>query len=159
MPEIGEFLPVIGYPIGWLLLGIGLLLLIAAWYVIVVLITRKRVPLVQPAPERQLSYAERVARLKADYLARVGDIGARAERGELSSRRAHSELSEAVRDFATRATGIQATYMTLTDLKQTPLSSVTAAVEDFYPAAFAVDGHADAAAGVAAAREVIAGWN
>jgi hypothetical protein len=159
MPDLGEFLPVIGYPLGWLLLGVGLLVVIAAWYVAVILGTRKRVPVPQRPLEPQLSYGERVAKLKADYLHRVTSIGGRAERGEISTRRAHSELSESVREFATLASGIQATYMTLTDLKQTNLSAVTAAVEDFYPSAFSADGRGDAALGVQAAQKVIDEWN
>jgi hypothetical protein len=102
-----------------------------------------------------------MARLKGDYLERIEEIVRLAEAGELDARRAHQELSVALRQFVHEASGISAPTMTLTDLghsRNPALVPVTEVVRGIYPVEFGPDRDTSVVSAAAYAREVIARW-
>jgi hypothetical protein len=143
----------------WLALGIALLVLVAVWIGVVLLATRRRaVVAAAPLPIPLDSYSRLVA-LKEEYHAKVSEVEHGYAEGRLTARQAHSRLSSIVRAFARACSGIDAPTMTLTDLRQSPLGSVTQAIEEYYPIAFAPAEHDRIAEGIARARQVIQSWN
>lgn len=154
-PPEGTVIPVIDYAAFWLVLGFLILAAIAAYYFLVVFLTRPRPPKPAPVlpPARPPVYA-----LQQEYLERVDDVARRASSGELTPRRAHAELSVLVRGFVAAVSTVPADKMTLTDLRRTELRGVSNAVGQYYPMVFGAHDPSGAEAGVAAAREVITTW-
>lgn len=154
-PEVGEFFPPVQYSPGWILLSLLILVLIAAWIVFVLVLTRRRpvpVQVSQPFPGLTASVRE-------TYLASIDDVGRRYAHGQVAFSEAHHELSALVRSFAADARGVRAQYMTLDDLKSTPHHDLAETVEQLYPGAFSGEtgGSIDQAA--ARASELVRRWN
>ena len=87
----------------------------------------------------------RMARLKGDYIERIDEIVRLADAGEIDARRAHQELSVALRQFVQEASGISAPTMTLSELghsRNPVLGPVTEIVRGIYPVEFGPDRHA-----------------
>jgi hypothetical protein len=150
-----EYFPPVQYSSGWLLLALGIVLLVVAWIVFVLVITRRReVPLSvsQPVPGMTSTVRE-------GYLASIDDVGRRYADGRVAFSQAHHELSALVRSFAAESRGVRAQYMTLDDLRKTPHSALALTVERLYPGAFSGEtgGSIDEAA--ARASELVRTWN
>ena len=152
-----EFYPPMAYSPVWLYIGVILLMAIGGWAAVIWAQTRPgRTP---RAPEPPPGW--RMARLKGDYLERIEEIVRLADAGELDARRAHQELSVALRQFVHEASGISAPTMTLADLGQSrnpALAPVTEVVRGIYPVEFGPDRDTSVATAAAYAREVIARW-
>ncbi|WP_185714883.1 hypothetical protein [Gulosibacter macacae] len=154
-PPPGEVMPLVGYTPTWFLLGLALVALIAAYYLVVAVLHRQRFETAPPpAPEPPVD----LAALNAAAVSEVSEVEALAHSGELGGRAAHERLSAIVRGYVAEATGIPADRMTLADLERSPLRGTTLAVARFYPAVFAADAPNDLDASLRAAREVLAGW-
>ena len=103
----------------WLYLGVIILMAIVGWAVVIwaqTLPGRTRAP--EPPP------GWRMARLKGDYIDRIDEIVRLADAGELDARRAHQELSVALRRFVEDASGISAPTMTLSELGHSRISAL-----------------------------------
>ncbi|MCU1572124.1 MAG: hypothetical protein JWO93_206 [Micrococcaceae bacterium] len=155
MPNDDGFFGPVGYSVGWPLLGGGLLVLLLAWYGYVLLSTRAltnaRIPGYQ-APPTPLSVRDR-------YLAVIDAVMARYDAGQLTGRQAHQELSLAVRSFVHELTGVTTHRMTLAELRRAQLPALAEAVEQFYPAEFAVPAAGHPGQAAEAARQVVLRWN
>ena len=152
---VGEVMPPVGYSPAWFLLGLGLLIAVLAWYLLVAAATRPRraaAPVVTAAPEVDLAALQQRARNRVD------EVEQEARGGALDPREAHERLSGAVREYVAAATGIPADRMTLADLERSPLRGTARAVARFYPAMFAAEPPAELEGSLRAAREVLAGW-
>jgi hypothetical protein len=139
----------------WLWIGVGILALLLLWYAWVWWSTRER-PLVVPprvAPDR-------LARLRADYTQQIDVVVARAEAGEITTRRAHQQLSVLVRHFVQEVSGVAAPTMTLTDLTASGsrLRPVTHVVGVLYPGEFGPRETRTLHGAAGAAKEVVARW-
>ncbi|MGA1812275.1 hypothetical protein VH571_07810 [Frondihabitans sp. 4ASC-45] len=140
----------------YLVAGVLLLALVAAWYVFVVRFSATRVPrpvVGGPAPRVDLRELQR------KYSAMIDEVGSESSAGRLDERAVHSRLSLLLRFFASEAAGIDAQVMTLDDLRRTPLPSVTRAVERYYPPAFQKQHPGDPDAAIAQARQVVHSWS
>lgn len=117
----------------WLWLGVGLLVLVAAWYVFVWWYS-------SPAKVRRVALTgDRLARLKDRYLDQIGQVVARVEEGGTDLRTGHQQLSALVRHFVQEASGRRSSAMTLTDLNRSPdgdLRPVAHVVGQLYPGEF-----------------------
>jgi hypothetical protein len=139
----------------WLWAGLGLLFLVAAWYIFVFTSTR------QPRQDTADVAAPPTGlpALKAAYLQRISDVERNAAVGNLAARSAHQEISLLLRRFVRDATGVDAPRMTHADLADHPLPAAAAAIAALYPGEFgpgplpAVDDSA------AAAREAVRSWS
>jgi hypothetical protein len=144
------------YAARWLWVGVGLLALVAAWYAWVWWSTRPRKVVVPAriAPDR-------MSRLREDYTRQIDLVLARAAAGEISSRRAHQQLSVLVRHFVQEVSGIHAPTMTLTELNATGsrLTPVSEVVGTLYPGEFGPRETATLVGAGAVAKEVVARWS
>lgn len=139
----------------YLVAGVLLLALVAAWYVFVVRFSRSRLPrpVVARIPRVDLGA------LRAKYAAMIDEVDAAYGSGRLGERAVHSRLSLLLRFFAFEASGVDAQVMTLSDLRATSLPQVTTAVEEYYPPAFRLEHPGDPQAAVRRAREVVLSWS
>lgn len=144
------------YSTRWLWVGLGILTLLAAWYLWVWWSTRDR-PVVPPVLVRP----DRLARLRADYARQIDVVVAAAGVGEISQRRAHQQVSVLVRHFVQEVSGIHAPTMTLTDLSNegSRLSPVSRVVGVLYPGEFAPHEVQTVAGAARVAKEVVARWS
>jgi hypothetical protein len=156
MPDANGFYPPVQYSILWMLLGLLILLVVIGWYVFVFVFNRRRP---QPYASDPLpGIPHQGTALRDTYLSLVDDIATAHAAGELDFREAHQRLSLVVREFAAQARGVRAQYMTLEDLRATPLAPLSATVGEIYPGAFSGDdtGSFDAAAD--RARRLVREW-
>ena len=165
----GDFFGPLGYS-GWFpWAAFGLLVLVAAWYAYVFRSTRRRPAGRQavqvPAPPAVA--APDLARLRRDYLERIDAVDREAAAGIRSGRSAHQELSLLIRSFVRDASGVDATRMTLAELRAVSAAGPAAhgvqaaadAIAALYPAAFAAGSAPGAADAARTAREVVRAWN
>lgn len=145
-----------GWP--WLVLGIGLLLVIVAWYVLLPFIVRgvTREPAAPPPiPPRPLTPLQLAKQVAFDRIMVVeGAVGD----GAMDVRDAHLELSAILRDFATQVTGVDARPMTLTELRASSLEQVAAVVATYYPIAFGISEHSQLGTAATDAKGVLSAW-
>lgn len=156
-PPPGEVMPLVGYSPYWLVLGITIVAIIVAFYVVVALLTASRPRWSAPgAPERP---SVDVVQLQNEAYSRVAEIETASMNGEIDARSAHERLSAVVRDYVAQSTGIPADHMTLSELRRTELIGTARAVAQFYPSVFAPEPQQDLATSIHMAREVLAGWH
>ena len=156
--------------------ALGLLVLIAAWYAFILLSTRRRPAAQQAArtPAPPAAAVPDVARLRRDYLQRIDAVDREAAAGTRSGRSSHQELSLLIRSFVRDASGVDATRMTLAELRAvctegavgvavgTAVHGVPAAADAIaalYPAAFAAGPASGAKDAARTARDVVRSWN
>jgi hypothetical protein len=147
-----ELVPPIGYGGAWSVVGIVILVIVVAVILLIVLVRTRRRQAPATMPPGGL------AGVKADYHARVSAIEAEFAAGALSARAAHHRLSAVVRAFGRAVSGVDAPVMTLTELQQSSLPQVTAAVAEYYPASFEVEDRSEISSAVLRARQVIESW-
>ncbi|MDJ1369858.1 hypothetical protein [Gulosibacter molinativorax] len=155
-PNPGEVMPLVGYSPFWLVLGIAILALIAAFYVLVLLFTAGRTK-----PTKMKAKTEPpvdLEKLQHEGYSKIAQIETASMNGTLDPKAAHEQLSAVVREYVAEATGIPADHMTLSDLRRTELRGTTRAVEQFYPAVFGAEPQQDLGKSIHMAREVLAGW-
>ncbi|MBO0980381.1 hypothetical protein [Microbacterium sp. SD291] len=157
-----ELYPPAQYGWGWILLAIGILVLLitAAW--VVVMLTRPRRSLAAtgdtPQPlltmdvlsQLRVEYLERIQRIEDDYRAR-----------RLSARNANLELSRVVRTFVNEYSGLEAPVLALDDLVARGVhpALIDAMGRHYYPSIFRQGPAIDPAAGAEAARTVVRTWH
>lgn len=166
----GDFFGPLAYSAWFPWAGLGLLLLVAAWYAYILRSTRRR-PAAQRAPQAPEPPAVGVpdlARLRRDYLQRIDAVDREAAAGTRSGRSSHQELSLLIRSFVRDASGVDATRMTLAELRAAgPAAGPAAhgvpaaaeAIAVLYPAAFAVGPASGVPDAARAAREVVRSWS
>ena len=153
----GDFYPPMSYSPIWLVLGFVILAALVGWALVIWAQTRRTRPRREPEPPAHW----RLEQLKQDYLARIDEVVRLTSVGEISRRRAHQELSAAVRSFVDEAAGLPTPTMTLTDLDRSgipELAPVTHVVSRLYPVEFGPERGADVAEAAQAAREVVIRW-
>ncbi len=153
-----DFYPPMAYSTLWLVLGLVILAALLGWGVVIWWQTRPARP-PQAAPEPPPGW--RLGNLKAGYVRRIDEIVRLAGAGELSTRRAHQELSVTVRQFVQEASGLTAPTMTLTELGRSGVPSlvpVTDVVLRLYPVEFGPDSTAGVGTAADVAREVVTRW-
>lgn len=139
----------------YLVAGVLLLALVAAWYVFVVRLSRTRFPAPVVVAIRRVD----LGALRTKYARMIDEVEAASADGRLGERAVHARLSLLLRFFAFEASGVDAQVMTLSDLRAASLPQVTTAVEEYYPPAFRLEHPGDPEAAVRRAREVVLSWN
>lgn len=138
----------------WTLLGVGILLLIAAWFVIVLALTRRR----HADDPRQLNAPFTTSSYRSAYLDLIDEVGEAYRAGRVSSAEAHQRLSLIVREFAAGIRGVRAPYMTLAELRSSSIDPLADTVAELYPGAFAARPGASVAEAEEHARALVSGW-
>lgn len=156
MPGVdGGFYPPVQFQAWWGLIGFGILLVIAGWYVFLFLSTRaKRTPPTEP----DFSYLPQPAQVREHYASMITETQAAYASGELDSREAHHQLSLLLRSFVTEREGIPTMHMTLADLRRTDLAPLSGAVEKLYPGAFNPNYAGSVEDAAAEARRLVSQW-
>ncbi|MET1053261.1 MAG: hypothetical protein ABWX65_11535 [Mycetocola sp.] len=157
MPGIDGYTPPASYSPLWTFLGLGVLVLIAAWYVFVWWWSKRkhRMPPQPPAGNAVLEAGV----LKDKYYDLIEEVEESWRQGDLTTRAAHQKLGTLVRFFVFESSGRTAQVMTLDDLNQANLRSVADAVEQYYPAEFAAVEQGDVPSSAVIAREVVGTWS
>lgn len=144
----------------WVVLGLVAMAAVVGYLVWAVRSTRQA-----PQPARVGGLPRRVgdrfAEVRPVYLARVDAVERRFLAGELDARGLHLELSAVVRDFATVRRGVDASVLTLSDLRRVDgTRRLAALIESYYRPAFARSGAVTASTQDAldGARRVIRQW-
>jgi hypothetical protein len=152
-----DFYAPMTYSLVWLYLGVVILMAITGWAAVIWAQTRPgRTP-----RESDLPPGWRMVRLKGDYLERIDEIVRLADAGEIDARRAHQELSVALRQFVHDASGISAPTMTLSELghsREPALAPVTEVVRGIYPVEFGPDRNTSVFQAAVFARQVVSQW-
>jgi hypothetical protein len=141
----------------WTAIGVVILLGVVGWALFVWLSTRPaRIPAPPPLPP-----GWRLAALKHEYAERIDEIVRLHGTGELTARRAHQELSVAVREFVQEITGVDAPTMTLAELAgagDPALRPVSEVVRGLYPVEFGPERPVSVEAAGRYARDVVVRW-
>ena len=100
-------------------------------------------------------------KLRRDALARIDKVEAAVSAKKTSPRAGHHELSQIVRGFVSKASGLKAETMTAADLRERGPAHLAQLIEEYYPRQF---GQAEAdppsfARSAKAARDVVGGWS
>jgi len=141
----------------WLVLGLLLLALVAAWIVFVLRFSARRLP-----PSARRAAAASVVDLpsvRLRYLGLIDEVQAASRDGRLGERAVHSRLSLLLRFFVHETAGADTHVMTLADLREADLPRVADAVEQWYPPAFAQQHPGDPDRAADTAREVVRSWS
>ncbi|GAB3143522.1 hypothetical protein [Marisediminicola antarctica] len=157
MPGGNGFFPPVAYSPLWAALAVVILLVLAAFYIVVPLLTRQaRVE----EPEVDVSWMPvDVPALRGKYEVLISEVEASHRLGELSVRAAHQRLSLLLRLFAYESSGIRAPHMTLAELREgrdTPLSD---AVAKLYPGEFEAIERGSVLDAAEVARRMVYSWN
>lgn len=150
------FFPPVDYSGWWIVLALGIVAVIIAFYVVVPILTRARET--QPEPV-DTGWIPSPVSIREKYVDLIDEVEASHRRGELTIRASHQRLSMLLRFFAYESSGINAPQMTLADLRQTRATPLSDAVARLYPGAFreVERGSVDEAAGMA--KRVVQSWN
>lgn len=157
MPGGNGFFPPVAYSPLWAALAVVILLVLAAFHIVVPLLTRQaRVE----EPEVDVSWMPvDVPALRGKYEALISEVEAAHRSGELSVRAAHQRLSLLLRLFAYESSGIRAPHMTLAELRDgrdTPLSD---AVAKLYPGEFEAVERGSVLDAAEVARRMVHTWS
>ena len=132
----------------WLIIGCLLLSTIILWYGFVFYSTRRRshrsLATLKPKPYTPPDLTD----LKQKYTTK-----------ELSSRKAHQQLSRALRMFVVEINGHRVDTLTLRDLEKTRYKTLAAAIKQFYIPEFTAVEQGSVAEAAALARKTVAAWN
>ncbi|GAT74655.1 hypothetical protein [Microbacterium hydrocarbonoxydans] len=161
MPGSDELYPPAQYGWGWILLAIGILILliVAAWAV--VMLTRPRRLTLGSDEARTLQTADVLSQLRAEYLERIQLIEDDYRARRLTARNANFELSRVVRTFVNEYSGLEAPVLALEDLVARGVhpALIDAMSRHYYPSIFRQGPAIDPAAGAEAARTVVRTWH
>lgn len=149
--------PPIQYDLIWLIIGLSLLVSIPLWYGIVMWATRRR-PINSIDNLKILPVGADLDRLKAKYLRLIDECYARFQKGEITLRYLHHDLSLLTRYFVFEAKHFPAPVLTLSDLKHGPYPKLTQLIAWYYPEEFAKIEHGDAPKSVGQAKEFVQQW-
>ncbi|MGE2832828.1 hypothetical protein [Mycobacterium sp. SMC-4] len=143
-----------GYSVWWLVLGVLLLVLVAAWYVTVFVATMpserlRRVPVIRDLHARVLRY--RFART-------VAAIRRRYDAGDLTDEQAGASLSRTLRSFLHQATGQRAQFMHVRAIADTELREAAPLLDALGAARFDRSATADVGRLARETEELIRSW-
>jgi hypothetical protein len=162
MPGSDEMYPPAQYGWGWMLLAIGvLILLIAAAWLVIMLTRPRRSMIVADAGQQPVLTADVLSQLRTEYFERIQQIETDYRERRLSPRNANLELSRVVRTFVNEYSGLEAPVLTLEDLKARGVhpALIDALGRHYYPSIFRQGPPVDPVAGAEAARTVVRSWH
>ncbi|WP_051485957.1 hypothetical protein [Nocardioides sp. J54] len=131
MPE--EFTGPVAYSDRWLWIGIALLVLVLAYYLVSWWVTRP--PRVPTVPRRAVDVPD----AQQQHLALIDDLAARVRSGDVGPREGHQQLSELVRSYVAAVSTLPARTMALADFRDRAPRELVEAIELMYPPEFAPD--------------------
>ncbi|MBP3218729.1 MAG: hypothetical protein J6M46_10180 [Lachnospiraceae bacterium] len=112
----------------------------------------------KPAAAAGQGTPEDLAMLKQIYLQRMELTEKALQDGQITIREAYQRMSADMRDFVKRATGVPVREMTLAEISELKIPSLTELVRDYYEPEFAYYTEADAHKSFERTRYVIRKW-
>ena len=162
MSGADELYPPAQYGWGWILLAIGVLVLLvgAAWLVVVLTRPRRAIAVTAPPVPVPALTADIATVLRQEYLGTIAQIEADYRAGAVDARRANLELSRTVRGFVNEYSGIEAPVLALDDLVRLGVhpALIDAIGRNYYPSIFRRTAPIDPLVGAEAARTVVTTW-
>jgi hypothetical protein len=142
------------YSSWWLWIGLGLLAVVIAWYLVVFVWTLpsaqlRRLPVVRSVHARVL---------RRRFARSVRTIGDRYRAGELPAAQAGAQLSRTLRSFLHQATGTRAQYMHIDDIAAGDLAEAAPLVSALNDAQFNAESTVDVGRVGVRAEELIRTW-
>ena len=163
MPGSDELYPPFQYGWGWMLLAIGILILLiaAAWLVVILTRPRRDLGLAGKTRGPALLSVDVLSQLRVEYLDRIQQIEDDYRARTLSARNANLEFSRVVRTFVNEYSGLEAPVLALDDLVARGVhpALVDAMGRHYYPSIFRPGPAIDPIAGAEAARTVVRSWH
>lgn len=143
------------YSVGWLVLGVLLILGVIGWFVGVVVWTLpverlRGIPVIRDISARVL---------RRKFGTAIGTISDRYHAGELTSRQAYTAMSRILRNFIYLQTGVAAPYMALGEVAGSAAAAAAPAVSALYSKQFELEDNPDVAATAAQVRSTIQSWS
>jgi hypothetical protein len=126
------------FELGWAAIAIGLALIAVAYYITLILSTRKLQPREDVSMLPTVAYGpERLGLIKSKYAKKIQDVQEAYNAGNISQRKAFQSLSVNLRNFTHEYSGSGAHAMTLTDLQRHQAPALLSdRIKAFYPIAF-----------------------
>lgn len=158
-----EFQDPVSHSGWWLVLALVALALVAAYYLVVTVLTRPPRLALEPEPVADAPRPD----VQGDALAQIERIAHAVNTGEISARTGHQRISRTVRGYVAQVSRLPADRMILADLRaairhERRAAGLAEAVAVMYPPAFAPDEEGQAADrfpdAVRRAREVVTTW-
>jgi len=151
--EVHDPVPPAAYSVWVPIVGVGLLVAIAAWLWWVLWYTRKR-PYEEKGGRR-----DRFADLRAATLADIARAEERYREGVSDLRTLHLDLNHIMREFANGRLRMDTSSLTVGELARLEgTDRLTALLSDYEEPAFAIDSDAEALAATTNARAVVEQW-
>ena len=151
--------PPMEYSWPWLAIALALVVIIAAWYLLLPILARFQLRKRELPPVPGIPPLTGLAPARRAALARIAAVEKGVAATTLHIREAHLELSAILREFAFAVTGIDARAMTLTELRASSFHSIAEVVAQYYPIAFQVTEHTALGNSAELARGVIESWS
>lgn len=142
----------------WLLIGLVLVFLLTAWYVLVFWWTRKKVPKTLANSKPPVYAKPDLAALKQKYIALIQDVEAQHQAGSVGLRKLHHQLSYLLRLFVYELKSVRLDTFTLEDLQKSRYKSVAETIERYYLPEFLEVEQGNAAEAIELAMRVINEW-
>lgn len=159
MPNVNELNPPLHYSSIWLLGGMALLAIIAAWLVFVVWLTRhKSIKTVADLAVLPPNKAD-LETLKKRYLEKIVHLQQQYEQKQIDTRQLHQQLSLMVRTFVYEVIGFPAPKLTLADITMAKQAKLAAVIAAYYPDEFDTIAHDEPNVALATAKEMVAAWD
>lgn len=152
----GEFIGPAQYQWYWGLIGVLLIALVVAWWVFVLVSTR-RGRVAAPATPGPPSEAA-VDAIRRRYLGLIDETRAAYATGELDERDAFHQLSMLMRAYVEEREGTRTVTLTLRELRERELTPLSEAVARLYPGAFAPSSRGTVARAIDDARGLVTSW-
>ena len=159
MQGVPSLSPLLQYsPLPLVIAGAGIVL-VAAWYGLLLWLTRKKpqkvLATLSPAPQIVIDPSA----VKREYLGRIDLVENAYRSHELKARGVHQQLSVILRWFVSEVAHMPAQTMTLSDLKKMKLSPLAPIIESYYAPEFSALEHGNVDEALAAARKVVGEWS
>lgn len=151
--------PPVAYDSLWQYIGIGLIVLVVAWYGYVILVTRKRrTKKLNVGPKDKPALPD-IPTLQQKYLQLIKELEGSYQENAISSRTVHQKLSLLVRYFAGEASGVKLHVYSLADLRRSKFPTVAKTIEAYYMSEFdSPEIVGDVSRSFDLAREVVQAW-
>lgn len=112
---------------------------------------------------KKIKKATNLVKLKEEYLSKVNDVENKKNNNSINARQAFIELSFLVREFVQLATGVNTSNLTLGEIKELSMPSLTELIEEFYRPEFDTEEESvqflENHNPFADARKVVTEWN
>lgn len=148
----------LAYPTRWLVVGIGLVLTLLMWILVILFVTRNKKPKTVGSLAAKQGTQVDISSLRIKYLKLIDEANQAYTSGALTARGLHLRLSNIVRGFVYEASGFPAPRLTLSDLKKSTQHELTQLIAQLYPEEFAQITGKDVANALEAARKLVRTW-